>query len=91
MDVSLSALKTALQHEDVEGLIELGAPDDEYDSEAQAVLSALQAVPVSEFEQSSLAAIIAVVWAESFGRVEEEIKLRMPAFLSIANRVLSKA
>jgi hypothetical protein len=45
MDVSLSALKTALQHEDVEGLIELGAPKDEYDSEAVAVLSALEAMP----------------------------------------------
>ncbi len=90
MDISLERIKLALQHEDVEGLIELGAPKDEYDSEAVAVLSALQALPPSELNQSSLAAIIAVVWAESFGRIEEEIKQRMPAFMNIANWVLGK-
>jgi hypothetical protein len=91
MDISLERIKLALQHEDVEGLIELGAPSDEYDTEALAILSALQAMPTSELNQSSLAAIIAVVWAESFGRTEEEIKQRMPAFLSIANRVIDKS
>jgi len=37
MDSSLERIKCALQHEDVEGLIELGAPGDEYDTEAVAV------------------------------------------------------
>jgi hypothetical protein len=91
MDISLETIKLILQHEDVEGLIELGAPDDEYDAEAQAVLSALVAMPTSDLNPASLAAIIAVVWAESFGRTEEEIKLRMRAFLNIANQLLNNA
>lgn len=91
MNISLEAIKLALQREDVEGLIELGAPTDEYNSEALAVSSALQAMPAQESDQSSLAAIIAVVWAESFGLTEQEIKLRMPAFLRIANQLFSEA
>ncbi len=88
MDISLEEIKLALQREDIEGLIELGAPDDEYDSEASAILSGLRVIPVLELNQENLAAIIAVVWAESFGRVEEEIALRMPAFLRIANQFI---
>lgn len=91
MDISLERIKLTLQHEDVEGLIALGALADEYDAEAEAVLSALMAMPTSALNLSSLAAIIAVVWAESFGRTEEEIKLRMPAFLNIANQLFIKA
>ena len=91
MDISVAKVKLAMQREDVEGLIELRAPDDEYDAEAQAVLSALMAMPTPELNPSALAAIISVVWAKSFGRTEEEIKLRMPAFLNIANQLLIKA
>ncbi len=47
MNLSLGKIKLALQEEDVEGLIELGAPDDEYDSEATAIVAALDATDVN--------------------------------------------
>lgn len=91
MNSDLQWIVDLLRQEDVEGLIAIGAPSDEYDSEAKAIMAALENIPNPQASQSSLAAIIATVWTESFGRTEEEIKLRMPTFLSIANQLISKA
>jgi hypothetical protein len=39
--ISVSAVREVLRSEDIEGLLELGAPRDEYADEARRVISAL--------------------------------------------------
>lgn len=91
MDRYYDTIKRALLEEDVEGLVESGAPADEYDSEALAIMSALKAIPNAALNHAAVASIIAAVWAESFERSEEEIKQRMPSFTRIAEKYLGEA
>lgn len=81
-------IAAALRTEDVEGLIELGAPEDEYNSEAEHIALALAQFSSDQFTQQNLVAVIALVFAQSFNRSPKEIEQRLPAFNKIASILL---
>jgi hypothetical protein len=85
MRVSRSDVEAALKEEDIEGLVESGAPSDEYNSEARKIADALASLDPGEFTETNITAIIALSWAKSFNRSENEIRQRMPAFQRIAH------
>ncbi len=76
-----------LHEEDIEGLIALGAPDDEYDDEAAQIAEAISKLDVAVRTQNNIAAIIALAWARSFDHSPEAIKLRSAAFTHAAERI----
>ena len=88
MSITLEKTKTAFKEEDIEGLIELGAPDDEYDSEAEQTLAAVRRLSDDERTKANITSIIALIWAKSFNRGSEEIAERMPAFENVALKLL---
>ena len=88
MAISLTNIETALQQEDVENLLALGAPADEYLDEAKEIESALLSLTTSQLTEANIAAIISLVWVKHFGLSSEDIKKRIPAFQQIAQRLL---
>ncbi len=55
MTITESAVVEALKSEDIESLIEAGAPDDEYTPEAQCIVQALATIDESEISEEALA------------------------------------
>ena len=86
MQVLLTNIDAALREEDIEGRIALGAPENEYDAEAKAIVSALSAQQT--LTETQIVAIIARIWAKAFDRTAQEIEQRMPAFRHIAQQIL---
>ena len=89
MAISISQISSALRAEDIEGLIALGAPGDEYAREAQEISNALMSLNSVRQTADAIVAIVALVWAKSFNRSSEEINERMPAFRRIAQRLIT--
>ena len=82
--MTVEQIREILNREDVEGLIRLGAPDDEYETEAQMIEEALaeRKMPVDE---DSLSALVRAVWVKAFSPFSEEgLNKRAPAFSRVA-------
>jgi hypothetical protein len=87
----LDLINELLRYEDVEGLLSTGAPDHEYESEAEMI-----ADRVGEAEQRSgekitreeIERIVAVVWKEMFSLSDEDAGRRKEAFSTIASRLV---
>ena len=84
----LSNVHEILRAEDIEGLLALGAPADEYVSEAQQISAAIAKLPVSERTEESVAATIALIWAASFDLSPVELEKRVPAIRQTARRLI---
>jgi hypothetical protein len=86
----LDLINELLRYEDIEGLLSMGAPDDEYESEAEMI-----ADRVGEAEERSsdkitreeVENIVAAVWKEMFGLSDEHALPRRDAFAAIAARI----
>lgn len=87
----LDLMNELLIYEDIEGLLSMGAPDDEYESEAKMI-----ADRVGEAEQKTndkitpeeVEHIVAAVWKEMFGLSDEHARQRKHAFAAIAARLV---
>jgi hypothetical protein len=85
----VSVIDNALRAEDVEGLLELGAPNDEYSHEAKTIASELDELTLDAASEDSVAAVIAKVWAKSFELSDEDLDKRCAALLRVARQILA--
>ncbi len=87
--ISVTEVEKILSSEDVEGLLSLGAPPDEYSHEARQVASALEKLnSINDLKESAIASIVQRVWIESFGPFSDEDLLnRLPVFQKVARRL----
>ena len=86
----LSTVQEVLQAEDPEGLLELGAPTDEYSEEAKQIASELRRFGADELTEERVAGVVRDVWVKAFGPFsEEDIRKRLPAFRQAASRIVS--
>jgi cell division ATPase FtsA len=80
-----------LRHEDIEGLLSMGAPDDEYEPEAKMIVDrageAESEAPSHRITKEEVEAIVTAVWKEMFGLSEDQLRQRREAFQSIAARL----
>lgn len=87
-------IKNALDEEDIEGLLALDCPRDEYDGEASLIEDGI--AKASNFGERPLAvdqiaAIVEEVWNLNFGPFgDEEVEKRRPAFESVAKKLLKQ-
>jgi len=84
-------VKCALDDEDIESLLAIGAPRDEYDPEASKIESRISVLLGNQSEVSAahVAEIVADVWNSMFGPFDtEQIAKRQSAFDSVAKRIL---
>jgi hypothetical protein len=81
------SIKNILRAEDIEGLIQLGAPADEYDSEAEELEVMLSKLGGTHTEEQ-IVKVLEDIWNESFGPFNaEEIGKRQDAFRRVARRL----
>ena len=87
----LQLIENLLRTHDIEGLLDIGAPEDEYNTEAKMIAERIgtaewrihpQKLPVAQVKE-----IIRNVWAETFALDEEDLAKRERAFEEIAKRL----
>jgi len=81
-------IRHALNDEDPENLLKLGAPDDEYQTEADMIANLLANVPPADRTLERVVAIIAGVWRHMFALSPEALKVRGSMFQRVAERIL---
>ena len=85
----VSIIDNALRADDVEGLLELGAPNDEYFHEAKTIASELEQLTPGTESEDGIAAVIAKVWAKSFELSDEDLDKRYSALRRVARQILA--
>lgn len=90
MSISHTAIQKLLNTEDIEGLVELGAPEDEYAAEAKEIVVAVHKLGKEQMTEANIVAIIALVWAKSFNLSEQDIKKRLSAFKRVAGHMQNR-
>ncbi len=89
MDISPANIQFALQAEDIEGLLALGAPNDEYSQEAQDIAAALAVLSGDQLTETHIVSVICDIWVKYFGPfLNEDIEKRNSAFQRIARCLL---
>jgi len=66
----------------------VGAPSDEYDSEAHALVSAFAELDEDQITTGIIVAVIGEVWRQSFDLGEADIEKRMPEIQNLAKMLL---
>lgn len=88
MTISLDEIQLILQEADVEGLIALGAPSDEYRDEAKEIESRIRQDDNDHFSYAYIESVVAKVWQECFGPFSDsEFALRLPELKVIAGKL----
>lgn len=87
MNLAREQIEEALRAQDVEGLLELGAPRDEYAHEAARIAESV-GEPGSEPTEDQLAATIQDVCVASFGPFSaDQLAKRLPVYRHIAREL----
>jgi hypothetical protein len=87
----LDLINELLRHEDIEGLLSMGAPDDEYESEAEMIADRVgeaEEKTNDKITREEVEDIVATVWKEMFGLSDEHARRRKDAFVAIAARLV---
>ena len=89
MNSFVTRINHILQQEDIEGLIEAGAPSDEYASEADAIAKMI--TNLSEQNRENLENAIYTYWEEVFNLSADEMILRREAIQRVTVNILSES
>lgn len=87
-------IKQALNEADIEGLLALGSPGDEYDGEASLIENGI--CRASDFGkmligQSEVEKIVSGIWDDQFGPLDEaELESRRPYFAKVAAKIIGE-
>ena len=91
MILSVSTVDAILRDEDIEGLLALGAPVDEYSGEAAAIRSGLEQLREDQLTEAHVSALVMDIWDSSFGPFSaEDIRKRQPILRHLVYRVLDQ-
>ncbi len=89
MKITDEDVREALWAEDIEGLLELGAPQNEYAAESRSIAGALAGHSETALSEEELASVIRAVWLHSFGPFSTaEMQKRSDVFRQVAHRIL---
>ena len=85
----MADIDALLQEEDIEGLINVGAPKDEYSFEAEKISVALSEMDNDELKRENIVAVITLLWMQSFNLSQTDMIRRAPAIDRVVNRILN--
>jgi hypothetical protein len=89
MIISTAKIDSILQEEDIEGLLNLGAPKDEYSHEAEEIRAALEGLSENEASFDQVAPIVMTIWERSFGPFSpDDLQKRAPVLRQVVQRIL---
>ena len=90
MAYTFRPIKAALDSEDPEGLLAVGAPGDEYESEASLIEGRIAKVAADKVNVDQIADIVAEVWNSQFGPFDaENLNKRRQVFSSVARKIVT--
>lgn len=88
MNNVLRNIQDVLSREDVEGLLALGAPENEYHTEAELIRQVIESGRVN-LKEEELTELLKRIWQKSFGPFSEtELKKRQAALERVAKRLV---
>jgi hypothetical protein len=83
-------IKAAIDSEDPEGLIAMGAPTDEYESEASVIEAQIAKVAADKVNVEQITDIVAEVWNSQFGPFDAgDLNKRRHAFSTVARKIVA--
>ena len=86
---SLATVQRILDEEDLEGLLAMGAPKDEYETEAQMIANALAGLTPEQLTLERVTHVVSAVWEQEFGPFEGEFARKLvPICRRVAERIL---
>jgi hypothetical protein len=88
MNVDYAAIDQLFRLQDIDGLIASGAPEDEYESEVELIVTALEALPREDASVISIADTFEAVWTKMCGGSEDQRRRRRFDFEEIAEKVI---
>lgn len=85
--ITSQAINELLNAEDIEGMLEAGAPADEYMSEANRIAAAVNALAAAQVTEENILAIVALAWMQDFDLNESGMRDRSQAIRRVAQQV----
>ncbi len=89
--ITSQAINELLQAVDIEGMLEAGAPADEYVSEANRIVAAVNALAASQITEENILAIVALAWMQDFDLDEGAMRDRSTAISNVAQKIFTLA
>lgn len=89
MAMKREIIERILMQEDIEGLIEAGAPQDEYADEAAQLAAAIEIMNVEERSKEAISSALAIIWVNSFELADTDLKLRLDAIERVSQQIYS--
>lgn len=88
MNITSQNIEALLRQLDIEGYIQLGAPSDEYSSEAEVLYQALSELDDKDITQDAVELITIEVWKNSFNLGDADLNMRRPDIHNFAREVV---
>jgi hypothetical protein len=88
MRITTANINALLVQEDLEGLIDAGAPSDEYSDEAAQIAAALLLLDHEQITGEIILSTVSLIWIKNFDLSEQDMKLRIPALERITRLML---
>ncbi len=88
MSISIEKINLILQEEDIEGFIEMGAPNDEYLSEAEEIASLISSMEANQLTENNVISGVIKIWQKYFGLLSDsDINKRMAGFRNVTRKI----
>ena len=88
MRITTANINALLVQEDIEGLIDAGAPSDEYSDEAAQIAAALLQLDHEQLTEDIILSTVSLIWIKSFELSVQDMKLRIPALQRVTRLIL---
>lgn len=89
MNISKSTINGLLQAADIEGFINLGTPEDEYENEAEIITRCLNEMTSADISNDVVLTVLTEVWKTSFNLDAQDIRARQKDFAMLAQAILA--
>ena len=90
MQFTIENINRLLVQSDIEGLIEAGAPVDEYRDEAAQIAAALTLLNREELTEEVVLSVVSLIWLKSFELEERDMEPRLPALRQVSQAICLK-
>jgi hypothetical protein len=88
-NIAATTVLRILNEEDIEGLLAVGAPHDEYEAEARLIIDELDRRPSRELDLDDVTTVVTNVCNQMFGPFDdEELGRRVPVYRRVAKRIV---
>ncbi len=87
--ICIHKISEFLRDADIEGLIEAGAPHDEYDNVAHMLYIVLADFTNEQFTRQNITSALVVIWMKVFNLEGEQMQFRIPNIEIVSQMILS--